>query len=120
MSFSRPAQTKDRLRDAMVRANKKQIDLVRETGLNRGTISRYLSGEVEPKSDAINRLAKALNCSEMWLWGYDVPMDRPKNSPPIIELTEGEKAILELFRKVPEDQQQLVLQMIRAALGNRG
>lgn len=31
-------------------------------------------------------------------------------------LTEGEKVLLELFRKVPEDKQQLVLQMIKAAL----
>ena len=33
-------------------------------------------------------------------------------------LTEGEMAILELFRLVPEDKQQLVLSMIRAALCN--
>lgn len=39
-----------------------------------------------------------------------------KKSPDELQLTEGEKAMLELFRQVPEDQQQLVLQMIRAAL----
>jgi transcriptional regulator with XRE-family HTH domain len=44
--------------------------------LNRGTISRYLSGKYEPKADQINKLAKALNCSEMWLWGYKVPRER--------------------------------------------
>lgn len=120
MGLNRPALTKDRLREAMLRSNKKQIDLVRETGLNRGTISRYLSGEVEPKSDAINRLAISLGCSEMWLWGYDVPMERKKkDSPSESDLTEGEKMILELFRRVPEDQQALVLQMIRAALGSQ-
>lgn len=37
-------------------------------------------------------------------------------SPDEVQLTEGEKAMLELFRQVPEGQQQLVLQMIRAAL----
>ena len=31
-------------------------------------------------------------------------------------LTEGEKTLLELFRKIPSDQQEMVLQMIRAAL----
>ena len=138
MSLNRPALTKDRLREAMLRANKKQIDLVRETGLNRGTISRYLSGEVEPKSDAINRLAISLGCSEMWLWGYDVPMERKKkNSPSESDLTEWEQMWLELYRRtsedtrdllvnmmasfdrIPQDQQRLVLQMIRAALGNQ-
>lgn len=33
-------------------------------------------------------------------------------------LTEGEQMLIDLFRRVPEEQQQLVLQMIRAALGN--
>lgn len=74
--YTRIALTKDRLREAMKAANKKQADLVRETGLNRGTISRYLSGEVEPRQDAAYKLALVLNVSETWLWGYDVPMTR--------------------------------------------
>ena len=57
-------------------------------------------------------------------------MDSPEGSIPIaeliknfspdkIELTEGEKLLLDLFRSVPEDQQQMVLQMIRVALGKQ-
>lgn len=38
------------------------------------------------------------------------------NSPTEPKLSEGETKIVELFRKVPEDKQQLVLQMIEAAL----
>ena len=75
-SYERVALTKDRLKEAMKNSGKKQADLVRETGLNRGTVSRYLSGEVEPRQDAAYKLALALNVSEMWLWGYDVPMGR--------------------------------------------
>jgi transcriptional regulator with XRE-family HTH domain len=74
--YKRVALTKDRIREAMRDADKKQADLVRETGLNRGTISRYLSGEVEPRQDAAYKLALALNVSETWLWGYDVPKER--------------------------------------------
>jgi transcriptional regulator with XRE-family HTH domain len=76
-NMKKVSTTQDRLREAMLRAGKKQIDLVRETGLNQGTISRYVSGKCEPKSTAINKLAMALDCSEMWLWGYDVPRVRP-------------------------------------------
>lgn len=75
-AYERIALTKDRLREAMNAAGKKQADLVRDTGLNRGTISRYLSGEVEPRQDAAYKLALALNVSETWLWGYDVPKER--------------------------------------------
>ena len=74
--YERVALTKDRLKEAMNESGKKQADLVRETGLNRGTISRYLSGEVEPRQDAAYKLALALNVSETWLWGYDVPKER--------------------------------------------
>ena len=74
--YDRVALTKDRLKEAMQRAEKTQADLVRETGLNRSTVSRYLSGAVEPRQDAAYKLALALNVSETWLWGYDVPMER--------------------------------------------
>ncbi len=72
----RQATTAERLREAMAETGKKQIDLVNETGLQRSAISRYLSGEYEPKQKAINKLAIALNVSEMWLWGFDVPKQR--------------------------------------------
>lgn len=72
----RVALTRDRIREAMRDAGMRQVDLVRETGLNRGTVSRYLSGEVEPRQDAAHKLAVALGVSELWLWGYPVPKGR--------------------------------------------
>lgn len=74
--MERVATTPERLREAMHEVGKKQIDLANETGLSHSTISRYLSGQVEPRQEAIIKLAKALNVSEWWLWGYNVPMTR--------------------------------------------
>lgn len=65
-----------RIRKAMDAKGKKQADLVRETGLDRGSISSYLSGKYEPKQKAIYKLSQALDVSEAWLLGYDVPMAR--------------------------------------------
>lgn len=73
---NKKVSTAERLREAMNSAGKKQADLVRETGLDRGAISSYLSGKYEPKQNAINKLAIALDVSEMWLWGYDTPKER--------------------------------------------
>lgn len=73
----RTSNTPERLKEAMRRAGKKQIDLSRETGLSHSTISRYLSGAVEPRQEATHKLSVALNVSEMWLWGYDVPTCTP-------------------------------------------
>lgn len=72
----RVATTAERLREAMDVAGKKQLDLAKATELSHSTISRYLSGQMEPKQKAISRLAVVLGVSEMWLWGYDVPMSR--------------------------------------------
>lgn len=74
--LNRVSTTERRLREAMNMAHKRQADLVADTGLNKSTISRYCSGDAEPKATAINKLATALDVSEMWLWGYDVPMER--------------------------------------------
>ena len=118
--WSKTSSTSVRLKEAMQIRHMKQADLSRATGLAKGGISNYVTGRYEPKSDVISKLAKALNCSEMWLWGYDVPMERKENPPTDEnELTDGEKILLDLFRRVPEDHQQLVLQMIRVALGSQ-
>lgn len=88
-SFNRVATTPERMREAMSITGKKQVDIVKATGIDKGSISNYLSGRYEPKQEAIYKIALALNVSEMWLWGYDVPMDRPqaqKNNDAIADI----------------------------------
>ena len=97
----------------------KQSELCKLANVPKSSLSLYLSGAYEPKQDRIYAMAKALNVDEAWLMGYDVPMEKEKISPEEPKLSEGEKIMLDLFRRVPNEQQQLVLQMIRAALGNQ-
>ena len=112
--WSRSAKTSDRLKEAMRASNIKQAELARLTNLSKGGISNYVTGRYEPKSDIISKLAAALNVSEMWLWGYDVPMERKsKISPTELDLSEGEQLLLNLFRQIPEDQQRVFLEMGR-------
>lgn len=73
------ATTSERLQKILLEKNMKQADLARATGISRGAISNYVLGRYEPKSDIIQILANALNCSEMWLWGYDVPLEKSLN-----------------------------------------
>ena len=75
-TWTKTSTTAERLKEAMAAAKMKQADLARATGLGKGGISNYITGRYEPKSDIISKLARALNCSEMWLWGYDVPKER--------------------------------------------
>ena len=59
--FNRVATTAERIQEAMRITGKTQADLVRDTGLNKGTISRYISGAVEPRQEAFfcNRRRKS-------------------------------------------------------------
>ena len=74
--FERVDSTANRIRIAMEEAGKRQVDIVRETGIAKGALSNYLKGRYEPKQDVVYKLAVALNVSEMWLWGYDCKKER--------------------------------------------
>lgn len=67
---------KERLKEAMTAKGMKAVELSEETGIPKSSISYYLSGTNVPKQDRIFLLAKALDVSEAWLMGYDVPMAR--------------------------------------------
>ena len=84
-------------------------------GVGKSTVRKWETGMIaNMRRDKIATLAKALGTTPAYLMGWKE--DDKNKSPDKIELTEGEKALLELFRKVPKEQQELVLQMIQAAL----
>ena len=123
MEIERQETCAERIKKALSVKGMKQSDLRRLTKIPKSSMSQYMSGDYEPKQDRIYLIAQALNVSEAWLMGFDVPMERKeakKASPSAAILTEGEQILLDLFRRVPEEQQQMVLQMIRVALGNQG
>ena len=107
-----------RIKKALSIRNMKQSELCEKTKISKSVLSEYISGVYEPKQDRVFLISQALNVDPVWLMGFDVPMepDNKKISPDELQLTEGEKQVLELFRAIPEDQQPVVLAMIRAAL----
>lgn len=106
-----------RIAEALKVKGIRQAELCKLAKVPKSSLSLYLSGAYEPKQDRVYDMAKALNVSEAWLMGYDVPMERQeKKSPEEPQLTEGEQMLLDLFRQVPEDKQELVLNMIALAL----
>lgn len=74
------AKLQDRLREALSDAGMKPIELSDRTGIPKSMISYYLNGKTKPKADRIYTISVALNVSEAWLLGYDVPKARtPEN-----------------------------------------
>lgn len=70
------ATTAQRIKEALEIRNLKQTDLVEKTGISKGALSSYISGNYIPKQKNIYKIAKALNVSESWLMGFDVPMEK--------------------------------------------
>lgn len=66
----------NRLKKAMEMKNIKQVDLVEKTGLDKTLINKYLAGITNARQQKLTKLADALGVNEVWLMGYDVPMQR--------------------------------------------
>ena len=82
-------------------------------GVGKSTVRKWETGMIaNMKRDKIASLAKALGTTPEYLMGWD----EKESSPSDPSLTEGEKLMLELFRKIPEDKQTAALEMLRAAL----
>ena len=65
----------NRLNKAITLRNIKPIELSEKTGIDKSKISSYMSGRYKAKQDGVYLLAQALNVSEVWLMGYDVPLE---------------------------------------------
>lgn len=65
-----------RLLKAMNIRNMKASELSEKANIPKSAISQYLSGLYEAKQKSIFKLANALNVSEAWLMGLDVPMEK--------------------------------------------
>lgn len=82
-------------------------------GVTRATIQKYENGLIASiPSDKVSAIALALNVSPAYLMGWETKEETPGQ----LQLTEGEKAILALFRQVPVEHQNMVVEMIRVAL----
>ncbi len=120
--------TAERLKQIMFEKNLKQIDIVRKcepycktigTKLGRSALSQYVQGKHEPDQKKLTVLGLALNVSEAWLMGYDVPMTREtKKEAPTSEsvLTEYEQQIVNLAKTIPEDKREDFITYLKTAV----
>ena len=79
-----------RLQQIMRERHLRQVDIIRmaepfckeyNLKLTKSDMSQFVSGKVEPGQWKLTILGKALNVSEVWLMGYDVPMEREQPAP---------------------------------------
>lgn len=81
--------TADRLKQIMKERRLRQVDIIRlcdayslafNITITKSNLSLYLKGRVVPSQEKLFLLSCALNVSEQWLLGFDVPMDRDEET----------------------------------------
>ena len=82
--------TSARLKELMSERKLRQIDILNAAKpycaqlgikLEKNDLSQYVNGKVEPGQEKLTILGLALDVSETWLMGYDVPISRDSSKP---------------------------------------
>ena len=101
---------------------KSRKDLSDALGISYFTITAWANGTKYPRMDKVEMLANYFGVRKSDLieertkaHSIDLQLFAEKTPQPPA-LTEGEEMLLELFKQIPENKQQVVLEMIRLAL----
>lgn len=118
--------TANRLKETMAERNIKQVDILRlakpfcekyGVKLAKNDLSQYVSGKVEPGQEKLTILGLALNVSEAWLMGFDVPKEREskKEQPPVSgELSNVKRELIDFVDELTDEQAALALRVLKS------
>lgn len=113
--------TSTRLKKIMETKGLRQVDVLKLTApyceqygikMNKSDISQYCSGKTEPNQEKLFILGNALNVSEAWLMGFDVPMERVPNKTESVRSSSVSaqcKEIIEVCNQLSPHNQRKVL-----------
>ena len=85
LAFEKPSNSAQRLKQLMDERGLRQVDILNlcapicaKNGvkMSKSSLSQYVGGTSIPDQHKLTVLGLALNVSEAWLMGYDVPMER--------------------------------------------
>lgn len=102
------------IRRARISSNMTQAEAAERLGITAQAISNFERGINGIENSLLLRMCEIYNTSMSSILGEEY--EQKESSPTELSLSEGEQMLIDLFRQVPEDKKQLVLQMIRAAL----
>lgn len=121
METRKVSNTSQRLQQIMAERGLRQVDIVNKCqpycrqfhiAINKANISIWVKGTVEPNQDKLFVLGRALNVSEAWLMGYDVPMERDVERLIDFVVTSKDKDLLIDVESLDENQKELLRKYI--------
>ena len=93
---------------------KTQREVADAINVSTSAFNEWATGRKYPRIDKIEKLANYFGIQKS-----DLIEDKKKKSTEEQMLTDAEKMLLSLFRQVPEEMQDVVLDMVQVALKNR-
>lgn len=106
-------QVLQRICDLLKEQKTQQKDLCEALNLKNKSFTEWKAGRSTSYMKKLPEIADYFGVSVNYLLGYE----EIKKAPEEDDLSEGEKLLLDLFRQIPPDKQELALQMLKAALG---
>lgn len=97
-------------------SGKDQRVIAEDIGVAPSTFNEWIKGKKYPRIDKIEILANYFGILKSSLIEET---DEKKESPSDLQLTEGEKALIKLLRRVPAAEQPIVIEKILSALDNQ-
>ena len=99
------------------RSGKSQREMADIVGVSSSTFNEWLKAKKYPRIDKIEFMANYFGIPKSDLIEES---DNKKDPPDEFQLTEGEKAFIKLLRRIPVEEQPIVIEKILAALDNQG
>ena len=99
------------------RSGKSQREMADIVGVSSSTFNEWLRAKKYPRIDKIEFLANYFGIQKSDLIEKE---EDKKISPDELQLTEGEKALIKLLRRVPAAEQPIVIEKILSALDDLG
>lgn len=119
--------TSTRLKEIMAQRGLKQADVLRmaqpycekyKIKMGKSDLSQFVSGKVEPGQWKLTILGLALDVSEAWLMGLDVPMER-ETAPASLDEDGRTGEFVGLFGQLTAEQQALIIAQIKGILSEQ-
>ena len=133
--------TAKRLSIALSNLNMRPQELAQKSGVNKASISQYMSGAHAPSNISSGKIGAVLGVNPLWLMGFDVPMERNanKNSASVLynklaqqgvdlsghkgssfsaEINENAISLLEKFYSLDKSGQDVVMMVLDREIEN--
>lgn len=105
-----------RLEALIKNSRKKQVEFLRDTGINRGTLGQWRTRGSIPNAETIQKIADYFGVSVAYLLGKE---EKEEAATPKDDRSAKEAQAMELFSRLSPEEQEIVLAQLRGLTDGR-